>query len=305
MTFRFDLIDLRLYARVVEGGSITAGAESMRMALAAASSRLLAMEDSLGSPLLVRANRGVQPTAAGHALLLHARTLLQQLERLKADLGQLGGAVHSQVQLWCNTVAMHEYIPDLLGGYLVEHPHINVALQERPGPEVVRAISEGAADIGIVREGTDVFELQTHAFRPDRLVLVTPPGHALAAAAECGPVALGQADGCDVVGLQRGIALQDIWDSHVAQRGRRLNYRVRVGSFDAQCRLVARGAGVAVMPSTSARRHARRLDIRIVELADAFTDSALRLCVRDRAALAPHVQTLVDELLRPPAAPDP
>jgi DNA-binding transcriptional LysR family regulator len=300
MSFRFDLVDLRLFAHVVEGGSITAGAAAAGLALAAASARLLAMEDTLGAPLLLRLNRGVQPTASGQALLLHARQVQQRLELLNAELGPHSRTLRARVRLWCNTVAMHEYIPDLLGDYLLAHPQVNIELQERAGNEVVHALAEGHADIGIVRDHTDTFELETHAFQPDRLVLVAPPGHPLALAAGQGPVKLEQADACDIVGLQRGIALQDIWDSRVAQRGRRLNYRVRVGSFDAQCRLVARGAGVAVMPLTSAQRHARRLDIRIVPLAEPFTAYALKLCVRRLDEQPQHVRRLVDELLRAP-----
>jgi DNA-binding transcriptional LysR family regulator len=301
MSFRFDLVDLRLFANVVEAGSITAGAEASRMALAAASARVTAMEDSLGGPLLLRLNRGVQPTPAGQALLLHARTVLQQMDRLQGELSAHGRNLKTQVRLWCNTVAMHEYIPDLLGGYLALYPHVNIELQERQANEVVSALAEGTVDIGIVRESTDLFDLESFTFLPDRLVLVTPPGHALALAADAAPagsVALEQADACDIIGLQRGIALQDIWDSRVGQRGRRLNYRVRVGSFDAQCRLVARGAGVAVMPLSSARRHARLLDIRVVPLADAFTAFALKLCVRRLDALPAHMRALVDALLR-------
>ena len=50
------------------------------------------------------------------------------------------------------------------------------------------------------------------------------------------------------------------WDHRAAQRGRQLNYRIRVGSFDEQCRLVARGAGIVLMPQSTAERHARALD---------------------------------------------
>lgn len=302
MTFRFDLVDLRLFSLVVEAGSITAGAEASRMALGAASARLLAMEESLGATLLLRVNRGVQITPLGRTLLQHARGVLQQMERLNGDFSPYGHRIKAQVQLWCNTVAMQESIPDLLGDYLVAHPHVNVHLREHPGAEVVGALTEGAADIGIVREGTDVFELETFSLQPDRLVMVTPRGHPLALAAESGPVALALADEHAVVGLQRGIALQDIWDMRVARRGRRLNYRVRVSSFDAQCRLVARGAGIAVMPLSSARRHARLVDIAIVPLTEAFSAFALRLCVRRLAELPTHARALVDALLQP--APD-
>ena len=53
-----DLIDLRLFLHVVEQGSITAGADRSHMTLASASARVRALEDALGTPLLVRERRG-------------------------------------------------------------------------------------------------------------------------------------------------------------------------------------------------------------------------------------------------------
>jgi len=303
MTFRFDLTDLRLFLNVVESGSITAGAEATQLGLAAASARVLAMEDTLGAPLVVREPRGVQPTAAGQALVLHARTLLQQMERLHGGLAEHALGLKLQLRLLCDTVALHEVVPERLAGYLLAHPHVNLRVEERQGNEVVSALAEGTADVGIVRENTDVFELESFLFQPDRLVVVAPPGHSLAQEAQAGPISLARADLCDVVGLPQGTALQDLWDRRVAQRGRHLNYRIRVGSFDEQCRLIARGAGIALMPRNTAERHARALDICIVPLAEDFAALALRLCVRRLGELPAATRRLVGSLLGSAAPP--
>ena len=62
---RFDFPDLSLFRHVVEAGSITHGAERAHLALAAASTRIRNMEQTLGAPLLIRARHGVTPTQAG------------------------------------------------------------------------------------------------------------------------------------------------------------------------------------------------------------------------------------------------
>jgi DNA-binding transcriptional LysR family regulator len=303
MTFRFDLTDLRLFLNAVATGSITAGAEATQLGLAAASARVLAMEDSLGVPLLTREARGVLPTAAGQALVLHAHTLLQQMERLQGGMAEHSPGIKLRLRLLCDTVALHEVVPERLADFLLAHPHVNVQVEERPGNDVVSALAEGTADVGIVRENTDVFELESFLFQTDRLVIVTAPDHALALAAQTGPLSLTQADLCDVVGLPQGTALQDLWDRRVAQRGRHLNYRIRVGSFDEQCRLVARGAGIALMPRSAAQRQAQGLDICIVALAEDFAELALRLCVRCLAELPAATRRLVSSLLNSAALP--
>src|SRR6185503_16706780 len=83
---RFDLTDLRLFVDVVDAGTITAGAERGALALAAASTRIRGMEESLGAALLTRSRQGVTPTPAGLVLLKHARTLLAEAARMREDL---------------------------------------------------------------------------------------------------------------------------------------------------------------------------------------------------------------------------
>src|SRR4051812_5998275 len=89
----FDLADLSLFRHVVEAGSITHGAERANLALAAASTRVRNMEETLGAALLVRSRLGVAPTQAGRTLLQHARTILRQSERLREDLGAYAGGL--------------------------------------------------------------------------------------------------------------------------------------------------------------------------------------------------------------------
>ncbi len=49
---RFDLVSLRLYAAVVETGSLTAGAARFGISLAAASKRMVELERDVGTALL-------------------------------------------------------------------------------------------------------------------------------------------------------------------------------------------------------------------------------------------------------------
>ena len=85
MTQRFDLTDLRLFLYVADASNITHGAQRANMTLASASERIRDMETDLGTPHLVRKRRGVELTAAGTALLHHARLVMQQLEQTKAS----------------------------------------------------------------------------------------------------------------------------------------------------------------------------------------------------------------------------
>src|SRR4051812_8383412 len=147
---RFDLTDLSLFRHVVEAGSITHGAERAHLALAAASTRIRNMEQSLGAALLVRARQGVTPTPAGRTLLQHARTMLADAERLREDLGAYAGGRAGQIRLLSNTNALTEFLPEALSAFLTAHPQVSVDIEERLSDEIVRLIAEGVGDIGIV-----------------------------------------------------------------------------------------------------------------------------------------------------------
>ena len=169
---KFDLTDLRLFCEIVDAGSITAGAERNALALAAASTRIRGMEQSLGAALLVRSRQGVTPTPAGLTLLKHARTILAQGARLQDDLGAYAGGASGEVRLLANTNALTEFLPEALSLFLAEHPNVSVDLEERLSDEIVGLIAEGAADIGIVAGTVDVGALATYPFRSDRFVVV-------------------------------------------------------------------------------------------------------------------------------------
>ncbi|MDP1839679.1 MAG: LysR substrate-binding domain-containing protein, partial [Reyranella sp.] len=165
---------------------------------------------------------------------------------------------------------------------------------ERPSTEIVRAVAGGRADIGIVADAVDAAaELQTFPYVEDRLVLVVPHRHPLAKRRQ---IAFREAVACDFVGLTTGSALQDHVDGHAARAGRRLNLRVRLPGFDAVCRIVESGIGVAVVSKAAAERCRRSMAIRLVSLSDPWARRHLRICVRDLGSLPAHAQRLVGHL---------
>jgi DNA-binding transcriptional LysR family regulator len=292
---RFDLTDLRLFLNTAEAQSITHGAERTNLALASASARIRGMEELLGTPLLERRRRGVKPTAAGRALLHHARLVLQQMERLRGELGAYGSGLKARLRLLSNTAGLTEFLPEALAAYLAAHPNVDIDLEERPSAEIVPAIAEGLADLGVVADVVDMGDLETFPFRSDQLVLIVPRRHRLARRRI---LAFREALAEDFIGLGNGSALQDYLGAQAARSGHALELRVRVSSFDAIARMVEQGVGVAVVPETAARRCAASMAIATVRLSDAWSLRQLTLCIRRGDALSPQAQQLVAHLTR-------
>jgi DNA-binding transcriptional LysR family regulator len=290
---RFNLADLKLFVYVVEAGSITGGAERLNLALAAASTRIRNMEAVLGAPLLHRQRQSVVPTQAGHTLVRHTRILLRQAERMHGDLGQCTQGISGQVRLLSNSNALTELLAEPLSAFLAANPRVNIGLEERLSDEVVAAVADGAADIGIVAGTVAMPGLETLPFRTDRLVIVVAPGHPLAATTS---IAFAELLDCDFIGLDRTSALQRFLSEKAERLGRRLKLRVKLRSFDAVCRFVECDVGVGIVPAITARRLSRTMAIRRVELADAWAVRELRICLRRAADLPIYARQLVQHL---------
>lgn len=293
---RFDPADLRLFLNVVLTGSISGGAERSHLSAAAASTRLSGMEQSLGTRLLERKRRGIEPTAAGRALEGHARLILTQLDAMQAELSEYAQGRRGRIRLMCNTVTLVEFLPQALGPFLATHPQVDVDIEEQPSRRIIAAIDDGLADIGIAAYAVASPRLETRLFRHDRLVVVAPPAHPLA---KRDHVAFAQVLDHDVVGLGADSAIHDLLSSHAAQAGRPMRLRTRLRTFGGICELAALGVGVAVVPESAAQRAKARVDLASIPLSDPWASRDLMVCVRRQKSLPPLVRELLDWLTSP------
>lgn len=294
---RFDPADLRLFLNVLLTGSIGRGAERSHLSAAAASTRLLGMEQSLGTRLLERKRRGIEPTAAGRALEGHARTILTQLDAMRAELSEYADGRRGRIRLMCNTVTLVEFLPQALGPFLAAYPDIDVDIEEQPSRRIVAAVADGLADIGIAAYALATARLDTTLFRRDRLVVVAADGHPLG---ERSQARFAEILDFDFVGLGADSAIHDLLAGHAAQAGRPMRLRTRLRTFAGICELAALGVGVAVVPESAARRAQDRHALVSVPLADSWAQRDLMVCTRRQKTQPPLVAALRNALLQTP-----
>lgn len=289
---RFDLADMRLFLAVLDAGSITHGARAANLSVAAASERLREMEVSGGVLLFRRLRRGVSPTQAGEALAHHARLVLRQVVAMQAELSEHARGMRATVRLLANTAAITEFLPARLGPWLAMYPKVDIDLAERPSSEIVKALAGGLADIGIVSDAVDTGALTTFPFAADHLVVAMPHGHPLSGERQ---LAFSQILGEAYIGFAG--ALQTHIDEHAARAGHRLRPRISLRTFDGICRMVASGAGIAIIPETAARRCRRTLPMAFARLSDSWARRQLLLCRRAQGDMTPVAHRLADHLL--------
>ena len=121
---RIDFVTLKLFVAIADERSLTRAAEREHLALAAVSKRVSDLENQLGIALLYRQPKGVELTPAGHALLHHARNMMDNLEQLNADLSEFSEGVKGHVRIHANTSAVIEFLPEDLASFSRLHPQV-------------------------------------------------------------------------------------------------------------------------------------------------------------------------------------
>ncbi|OJX35868.1 MAG: LysR family transcriptional regulator [Burkholderiales bacterium 68-12] len=292
---RIDLTSLQLFVAVCEHGSIARAAQQEFIAASAVSKRLAELEAAAETPLLQRHSRGVLLTPAGESLLHHARTVLFGLERMQGELAEYAGGVRGHVRVHANISAIVQFLPEDLGAFARTHSQIKIDLQEHLSPAVLHAVQEGAADLGLCKLPATAMDkgLQSRPYRSDRLVLVVPQGHALAAREA---IPFDEVLACDIVGLHAGSSISLAMRQAAAQAGRPLRQRIQVTSLDAMCRMIDNGLGVGLLPDRAFALMQGVGRLAAVPLAEPWAERELSLVARDFAALPASARLLADHL---------
>ncbi|MBS0224712.1 MAG: LysR family transcriptional regulator [Proteobacteria bacterium] len=290
---RFDLLTLELFVAVVEEQSIAQAAEKKHIAVSAVSRRISDLEAMLQVDLLRRYQKGIEPTPAGHALLEHAHIILGNVAQLEADLLGYKQGLRGHIRLFVNTSATLESLVDELNRFLTANPHIQIEIEEGISPDIIRAIADNRADIGIFGGNILAPELSTFPYREDRLVVIVPAAHPLAVRAS-----LKFADLLDYefVSLEKGSSIDTLCVRAAAELGRQLRLRIRVSGFDAIFRMVGARMGVGVVPLEIIAPRLNDTGLVAVTLDESWTKRPLVLGVRDPTSLPPATRLLLNHL---------
>jgi DNA-binding transcriptional LysR family regulator len=299
MNLRIDILTLQLFVAIVEEQSIAKAAEKKHIAVSAVSRRISDMEEMLQVELLYRHSKGIEPTSAGYALLEHARIVLGNLAHLETELVGYRQGTRGHIRLFVNKSAILESLAQELGQFLVLHPMIRVDLEEKLSPEIVQAVMENRADLGIFGGNILAPDLHVFPYRQDRLAAIVPADHHLARRPA---LRFSELVDQEFISLEKGSSIDTLCVKAAAELGRQLKLRIRVSGFDALFHLVQARMGVGVVPLEITGGRLGLGELVAVPLDEPWAHRSLMLAVRDRASLPPATRLLVEHLLGPAVA---
>ncbi|AXE28352.1 LysR family transcriptional regulator (plasmid) [Streptomyces globosus] len=247
-----DLQQMRYVVAVAETLNFTRAAERCDVVQSSLSHRIAGLERELGVQLFARSSRRVELTSAGVAFLVGARECLAAADRAVADAAAATGVVRGRLAVGVIVTTAAVDVPDLLRRYRDQHPHVNVRLRAGGSDELVAAIRTGELDIAFLGlpEGEEPPGVESLVLDHDAHVLVVAAGHPLAGASR---VALREIVAETFVDFTEGTPARAQSDRAFAAAGLARDVAYEAGFAELIPRLVARGLGVAMLPSAFIR----------------------------------------------------
>lgn len=167
-----DLRQLRYFAAIYEGGTLSNAAETCRVAVSALSHHLGNMEAELGTELFVRKPRGLSPTAAGERLYGHAKAILKAMSAAQRDIRESGGEVSGDVSIGMAYSAVKAIGVDLCSRIVSDYPKVRLSLTESLSGSTLMHLMASEVDLALVYNPPADPKLKTLAVLEEQMVLV-------------------------------------------------------------------------------------------------------------------------------------
>lgn len=136
---------------VAETGSIRSAAKSLGLTQAAITRTVRDLEQQQGVELLERAHTGVRFTEAGKSLLHHARLILSEIDKAKADLNLIRSGRTERLRIAISPMFNFTFLPESLSLFQQQHPHVFLEIFEGLHGITVPQLRDGYLDFAVIQ----------------------------------------------------------------------------------------------------------------------------------------------------------
>lgn len=159
----------RHFLAVADHGTFTSAARHVHVSQPALTSSIHRLERDLDARLFDRGRHGATLTAAGKALLPHARAAVVAVDEGRAAVETLARLSAGEVRIGGGQTACTYLLPPILSAFRRKHPKVALKLREMPEDAALDAFEAGELDL-VVATGDE-----GDAFRAEQVVLVAAP----------------------------------------------------------------------------------------------------------------------------------
>jgi DNA-binding transcriptional LysR family regulator len=272
---------LEAFAEVVSRGSVTGAAQALYVTQPALTARLNALEQAVGTPLLVRRRGGVRLTEAGRAFLPYAERALQAVAEGRAVLTELELGAAGHVAICASPVVSTYALPTILKRFSETHPGVQVAVRTGHSEEMIEVVKRDEVAVGLLRAFNDP-DVDQFTLYEDELVLVVHAAHPSGDV-----VRLADLGDEQFVLFDRASSYHELTNAMFLEAAIPPRSVMELDNVDSAKKMIEQGLGVAFLPHVAVADEVRSGRLRIVGIADRQPPRRPIVAVRGRDAGEP------------------
>lgn len=243
-----NLKQLEFAIALAEEGNFTRAAERCHVVQSALSHQIAALEQELGTPLFERLPRQVRATAAGEAMLVHARQALASLRHLRADVAAVSGEVRGLLAIGQISSLTGIDVVAMLAAFQQVHPQVEFQLRVDKSEDLIAQVQSRDLDVALVglSPSAGLDGVCHQMLQEEDLVAVLAPSHRLARRKR---LPLTELQDEALVDFPRGTGARRQTDDAFAAAGLPHTVRFEVNLMELVERFVRHGLAVGIVPA--------------------------------------------------------
>jgi LysR family transcriptional regulator for metE and metH len=171
---------LKLITAVAEEGGVTRAANRLHLTQSALSHQLRDIESRLGASLFLRMNKKMILTQAGERLLLSARGVLGELQRVEEDIRQIALNREGVLRISTECYTCYHWLPSALKSFHEAFPRVEVRIVAEATRRPIQALLDGKLDLAITSNAVRNRKLCFKPLFRDELMVILNADHPLA-----------------------------------------------------------------------------------------------------------------------------
>ncbi|QKT04571.1 LysR family transcriptional regulator [Ectothiorhodospiraceae bacterium 2226] len=171
---------LQVFRTVARLLSFTKAAEALHMTQPAVTFQVRQLEEHFNTRLFDRTHNRISLTEAGEQVYYYADRIFELYAQMENAVRDLTGEISGVLMLGASTTIAEYMLPALLGDFKERYPDVTIRLKVANSDGIVSMVENNVIDLGVVEAPVANKNLVVEQCRLDQLVLIVPPGHALA-----------------------------------------------------------------------------------------------------------------------------
>lgn len=287
-----------LYAfyEVARAGSISAGAERLRVSQPAVTREVKALEERLGLVLFDRQPRGVVLTEAGLALQAYAARIFSLADAAESDLKELAGLGAGNLRISASATVGVYLVPDMIARFSALFPKVNIALTVTNTELVEHGLSEQADALGFIEGPFDSALFDAREIGADEIIAVAAAGHPLVGRT----IRARELASQTLILREQGSGTRAVVEQAFAGVGLEIVPLMSVSHAEAIKRMLMAQHAVAYLSALAVKDEIRRGDLVQLNVEDLQIERALQMIWLKGRSFAPSTRAFMDLVLQTP-----